>query len=624
MKLLRRVVALVAAFAASTSFASTSGLVVSQVYGGGGNSGATLTNDFIEIFNAGDAAISVTGFSVQYASATGTTWQVTTLSGTVPAGGYYLIKEAAGAGGTVPLPTADATGSIAMSATAAKVALVSTTTALTGAAPTANVVDIVSYGASTPTEGTPVATLANTTAASRNGSGCTDTNDNASDFTVGAPAPRNATTPVHVCSANAPIVTACAPFTVVAGSGGTGTETASDVDGTVNGATLATQTAGIALGAVTPAGGPGGSATVQVVVSASVPSGTYPFALTFTNDQSQTATCTTSVTAGALTPTYAIQGSGATSPLVGRSVITQGVVTRVDNNGFFLQDPVGDGDDATSDGIFVFTSSAPTVRAGDLARVSGTVAEFNTGAATNADTASHTVTELSSVGSVSVIGSGYSIAPLVVPFPLANRDDLERYEGMLVTLTGPLTVAENYFVGQYGQVTAGRARPGRDADEPSASRCGGAGAVRRQQAAQHRPRGRHDGAGPEPDAVPVAARPHAARRRHGAVDHRRHRLRPRDEQQHRPGRWRIVPTIAPTFTRANPRTASPDDVGGTIRVGSGNVENFFTTFTNGQTATAARARCTVGASTARRTAAAPTTWPSSCASARRSSRSSSA
>ena len=80
--------------------------------------------------------ISLAGWSVQYASAAGTTWPVTPLTGSIPAGRNYLVKEAAGAGGTVDLPAPDATGTIAMSGTAGKVALVSTTTALAGACPT--------------------------------------------------------------------------------------------------------------------------------------------------------------------------------------------------------------------------------------------------------------------------------------------------------------------------------------------------------------------------------------------------------------------------------------------------------------------------------------------------------
>jgi predicted extracellular nuclease len=87
-------------------------VAISQVYGGGGNSGATYTNDFIELYNPGNSAVDITGWSVQYASATGTSWQVTALSGTIQPGNYYLIQEAAGSGGTTPLPTPDATGTI--------------------------------------------------------------------------------------------------------------------------------------------------------------------------------------------------------------------------------------------------------------------------------------------------------------------------------------------------------------------------------------------------------------------------------------------------------------------------------------------------------------------------------
>ena len=98
-----------------------SGVVVSQVYGGGGNSGATYTNDFVELFNPTGAPVSLAGASVQYASASGSTWQATALGGAIQAHGYYLVQEAAGSGGTTALPTSDATGSIALSASAGKV-----------------------------------------------------------------------------------------------------------------------------------------------------------------------------------------------------------------------------------------------------------------------------------------------------------------------------------------------------------------------------------------------------------------------------------------------------------------------------------------------------------------------
>ncbi len=179
--------------------------VISQVYGGGGNSGAYYKNDFIELFNRGDQIQDLSGWSVQYASATGTTWSVTALSGSIPAGGYYLVQEYQGSGGTASLPTPDATGSINMSATNGKVALVNTTTALSVACPTGtNIVDLFGYGTANCYEGTAAPALTNTTSASRALAGCTDTGNNASDFTAATsdasnPA-RNSATANHTCT----------------------------------------------------------------------------------------------------------------------------------------------------------------------------------------------------------------------------------------------------------------------------------------------------------------------------------------------------------------------------------------------------------------------------------------
>ena len=184
---------------ASIHAAPSTTIVISQLYGGGGNAGATYKNDFIELHNISGNSVDVTGWSVQYTSSTGTTWQVTNVSGTIPAGGYYLVQESQGAGGTTNLPTPDATGTIAMSATAGKVALANSTTALSGANPSgAQVVDLVGFGGANGFEGSPVGTLTNTTAALRNNSGSTDTDNNASDFTVGAPAPRNSASPPFI------------------------------------------------------------------------------------------------------------------------------------------------------------------------------------------------------------------------------------------------------------------------------------------------------------------------------------------------------------------------------------------------------------------------------------------
>src|SRR5258707_2105316 len=123
------------------------GVVISEVYGGGGNSGATYKNDFIELYNPSSSLVSLSGWSVQYTSAAGTTWQVTNLSGSIAAHSYYLIQEAAGTGGTASLATSDATGTINMAGTAGKVALVNSTTALSGSCPSsARIVDLGGFG----------------------------------------------------------------------------------------------------------------------------------------------------------------------------------------------------------------------------------------------------------------------------------------------------------------------------------------------------------------------------------------------------------------------------------------------------------------------------------------------
>jgi predicted extracellular nuclease len=167
-------------------------IVISQIYGGGGNSGATFTHDFIELFNQGTTTVNLAGWSVQYASAAGTTWQVTPLSGSIAPGGYYLIQEASNAAVGAPLPTPDAIGSINMSGTAGKVALSSSTAAFSGSCPTC-FVDLVGYGGTASCfEGAgATATTSNTTAALRKRGGCFDSDNNNIDFSIGSPNPRN-------------------------------------------------------------------------------------------------------------------------------------------------------------------------------------------------------------------------------------------------------------------------------------------------------------------------------------------------------------------------------------------------------------------------------------------------
>ena len=187
--------------------ASSPDVVISQVFGGGGNSGAPFTNDYVELFNRGTTGVSITGWSVQYASATGSSWAKANLSGTIPAGGYYLVQLSAGSGAGVGLPTPDATGTMNMSGTSGKVALVTNQTLLscsTGCLPNASIHDFVGYGSASAFEGSAAApTLSNSTAGVRAAGGCTDTDSNGADFSAGTANPRNSSSAHTTCGGGA-------------------------------------------------------------------------------------------------------------------------------------------------------------------------------------------------------------------------------------------------------------------------------------------------------------------------------------------------------------------------------------------------------------------------------------
>lgn len=172
--------------------AAVTDLVISEVYGGGGNSGAPLDSDFVELYNPTDADISLSGLSIQYRSATNTGTGLHLLSGTVKAKSHFLVAEASGGNGD-PLPEPDASGTLAMSATNGTVFLASSTSlvTLTPGTSTGNaaVIDLVGWGSSNTFEGAAAGVLSNTTAASRNETR-DDTDANNVDFTVGAPDPQ--------------------------------------------------------------------------------------------------------------------------------------------------------------------------------------------------------------------------------------------------------------------------------------------------------------------------------------------------------------------------------------------------------------------------------------------------
>jgi uncharacterized repeat protein (TIGR01451 family) len=209
-------------------------LVITQVYPGGGNGGATYTNDFIEIFNRGSRTVdfSVTPYSIQYASV-GSNFGGTTggvkfdlTSGTIAPGRYFLVQGASGGANGVALPTPDATSSISMAAASGKVALVFGTNALAvddcpgddNASPfnpnAATIFDFVGYGSTATTaghcyEGSGPAPFSTSTAGGLDPdarstirtSSCTDTNVNSADFSnpTTAPVARNSATTVVTC-----------------------------------------------------------------------------------------------------------------------------------------------------------------------------------------------------------------------------------------------------------------------------------------------------------------------------------------------------------------------------------------------------------------------------------------
>ncbi|HKG59447.1 MAG TPA: lamin tail domain-containing protein [Pyrinomonadaceae bacterium] len=179
-------------------------VVISQIFGGGGNSGAPFRNDFIEIFNAGNAPVNLNGWSVQYASATASTWSVTPLTSIIlNPGQYYLIQESSGGTNGALLTAPDATGTIAMAAGSGKVVLIKTSTALaTGCPNDPNIVDLTGYGntANCFKGSAPAPTPSNTNAILRAAAGCTDTRNNVADFALGPPNPRNSNFLPRICS----------------------------------------------------------------------------------------------------------------------------------------------------------------------------------------------------------------------------------------------------------------------------------------------------------------------------------------------------------------------------------------------------------------------------------------
>ena len=380
-------------------------------------------------------------------------------------------------------------------------------------------------------------------------------------------------------SINQPIIASCpANPAFEQGTGGLVNLSATDADSTLNSATLGATTAvGISLDAFQPATTDGGTASVLLVIADALAAGSYPVVVTFSNNELQNALCSVTVTVNGSITIPQIQGNGALSPREGDAVTTRGVVTLVTNNGFFLQDPVGDGDASTSDGIFVFTNTAPgaSVVVGHALRVTGTVTEFRTG--TGPEAMARPLTQLTSP-SISLISTGQTVMPTVITLPEVGEGELERYEGMLVQIATPLTASQNFFQGRYGQVTL--SADGRLEKPTNRYPAGSPEALAMSDSNARRRILLDDGLSLQnPSPTPYFAADNTLRAGDllpsgvsGVIDYG---LATNSTGGH--SDYKIHPTEEVVFSRENVRPVSPAPVGGNVRVGAFNVLNYFTT-----------------------------------------------
>lgn len=491
----------VAATAPATANPSGTDLVISEVYGGGGNSGATLTHDFVELYNPTAAPIRVDGWSVQYRSATGDSANITSLCGEVPAGGHYLVQQAAGSGGTRPLPAPDATGNAAMSGRNGVVLLVDNSSAVSEKGDLAGsdlVVDAVGYG-TTPTTFETVKSgvaLTNTTAATR--ADGADSDHNANDFGEGQPAPQN--------------------------------------DGVDE----------------------PGTCLPPPVTEATIAE---------------------------------IQGEGDTSPLVGETVTTRGVVTAAYPNGglydFVIQTAgTGGGTDATpgaSDGLWVdHLCCGMDAQVGQLVEVTGTVEENygRTQLVYDPNGTKLTVLEEGATDPVQALSTGW--------WPTAA--DREAHEGELLDLSDQeFTVTNNYSTNQYGEIgLATGDRPLISPTEVANPNTDTAGYEKVQQDNLERGLLLDDGSSwdyvrgsafVKGQALPwidqgTTARVNAAASLTGPV-----------VLDYGFGKWRVQPTSQVNgpqpgliiFENTRPENEQPQDVGGDLKLATFNVLNYFNT-----------------------------------------------
>lgn len=440
-------------------------LVISEVYGGGGNSGATYTHDFVELYNPTGEAISLNNKSLQYRAA-GTTSAATNVfalpNASVPAKGHYLVQCAGGANGVALPKASDTTGcGLNLSGTAGQIYLVNGTAGIAAqtntAAPwqfAATVVDFVGFGTAAIYEGTGATPAPSATRSVTRDATGTDTNSNAGDFTfttsmtptnaAATPGPLSATDPAD---ATATAGTAITPITLQA-SGGT-SPYSWEVTGLPTG--LSETSDGVIGGTPTE---PGVSTVTATVTDSAAPAASKSVEFTITVVPAPVV-----VPIAEVQGTPATQGDDAASPKVGQRVIVRGVVTgrypAGTGNlwGFFLQTGGEEGVDydtpGASDAVFVFPGSKTTPAIGTSVEVTGVVEERFDSTQVAAGTAQDTIKILGTPLPAVVPGDTLPGTDCALPGTdcltgAALEAAREEHEGEAFLPAGDYTVTDSY------------------------------------------------------------------------------------------------------------------------------------------------------------------------------------
>ena len=284
--------------------------------------------------------------------------------------------------------------------------------------------------------------------------------------------------------------------------------------------------------------------------------------------------------ADTVTLIHDLQGAGETSPLEGRTVTVEGVVVGdfqdddgdpfgSDLGGFYVQeeDADADADPETSEGVFVYAPGAADVAAGDLVSLTGVVTEFKG------------LTEVTDLTRLSVLGTQPLPTPTEITLPLASADGMERFEGMVVVFPQPLVISEYFNFDRYGEIVlswpvpADQSRPYQPTSylDPDTQMTAVDAAEETIELSRITLDDGRNTQNPDP-----------ARHPNGQVFDLDNRFRGGDTVQgvtgvltYSFGKYRVQPTAGADYARTNPRPAAPEDVGGTLKVASFNVLNYF-------------------------------------------------